>query len=265
MRHHIDLFAPLRSRFNLTGLVGAYSLRHGGVSESPFDSMNLGFSTGDDPDSVRINRVRFAQELKIPVERWVVAGQCHGHRVLEVTGSDVGEGALTPSERLRGYDAIVLAEANQFALSLCADCPLVIVADPRSIRAGIAHAGWRGTAAGVVEEMLEVLQAAGSELSHCFAAISPGICGDCFEVGEEVISASQACLHGREVPARQIDGRWHLDLRELIRLQLRHIGISDEQIDTVGGCTASDAARYFSHRRDRGRTGRHLSIIGLWT
>ncbi len=258
MRHHIDLFAPLRSRFNLTGLVGAYSLRHGGVSESPFDSMNLGFSTGDDPDSVRINRVRFAQELKIPVERWVVAGQCHGHRVLEVTGSDVGEGALTPSERLRGYDAIVLAEANQFALSLCADCPLVIVADPRSIRAGIAHAGWRGTAAGVVEEMLEVLQAAGSELSHCFAAISPGICGDCFEVGEEVFEAV-AQRPGAELARSEQT----LDLRAIHREILRSAGLSLGQICESKLCSYEDTSNCFSHRRDRGQTGRNGVILGF--
>ncbi len=258
MHHHIDLFAPLRARFDLAGLVGAYSLRHGGVSRSPFESLNLGFSTGDDPESVRVNRTRFAEDLQIPIERWVVAGQCHGHRVLEVNGSDGGEGALAPSERLRGYDALVLAEPNLFALSLSADCPLVVVADPRSIRAGVAHAGWRGTAAGVVEEMLGALEAAGSDLSECFAAISPGICGDCFEVGEEVFDA----VAQRPGAGIARSGQT-LDLRLIHREILRSAGLSPGRICQSEVCSYEDSSNCFSHRRDRGQTGRNGLILGF--
>ncbi len=253
----LDLFAPFRSNPAFAPWVAAYSTRRGGASAPPFDSHNLGFSTGDDPASVRENRQRLSDAVGAPLDAWVVPGQCHGKEVLTVGREDASEGALAPSARFRGFDAVLLAEPGIFALSLSADCPLVVIADPNQRRGGVAHAGWRGTAVGVVEALLEALAAAGSDLTECYAALSPGICGGCFEVGEEVFEAV-ADLPGARA-AR--DGN-RLDLRRIHREALTIAGFSPDRISRSPYCSFEDASVCFSHRRDKGRTGRNGAIVG---
>jgi polyphenol oxidase len=244
----------------IQGLRHAFSTRRGGVSSAPFHSLNLGLDLGDTLESVAENRRRLLDaSAMVSAAELVEVHQVHQATVLTVD--------RPPSSR-RDADGLITATPRLPIGVRTADCAPVLIAhapDDHADMIAAVHAGWRGATAGIVPHAVETMVHAGCALDRLVVAIGPAIGRDAFEVGEEVISASQACLQDRAVPARQIDGRWHLDLRELIRLQLRHIGISDEQIDTVGGCTASDATRYFSHRRDRGRTGRHLSIIGLWT
>jgi YfiH family protein len=254
----IDLFAPLRADRTLAGWIGAASTRAGGASEPPFDSLNLGFSTGDDPDRVRENRRRLAGALGIAPGDLVVPGQDHGARCAAVGRGDRGEGVLAPSSRLRGRDALLLAEPGVFALSLTADCPIVIVADPVGRRGGVAHAGWRGTAAGVVEALLDELRSAGSDLAACAAAIGPGICGECYEVGDEVIDAV-----ARRPGAREATRGRRLDLRAIHRATLVAAGIPPERISISSSCSREEAARFFSHRRDGARTGR-AGIVAGW-
>lgn len=253
----IDLFAPLRAHPSLAGWVAAASTRGGGASEAPFDSLNLGLSTGDDPDRVRENRRRFAAALGLAIGDWVVPGQCHGALCASVGRAERGEGALVPSSRLGGRDAILIREPGVFALSLSADCPVVAIADPSGRRGGVAHAGWRGTAAGVVESLIAELRRTGSDLGECLAAIGPGICGRCYEVGEEVHEAVAARPGAREARS----GR-RLDLRRIHRAILVESGIPPERIAVSPRCSFEEPAHFFSHRRDGARTGRGGVVAG---
>lgn len=235
-------------------LVAHYARRSGGVSESPFDSLNLGFSTGDDPGAVVENRRRLASALSIDLRRFIVPGQVHGAEVLVAQPSDVGEGAEAPSS-LPPHDAVLLSESGTFALSLSADCPLVAIMDPIGRRAGVAHAGWKGTAAGVILALVDALRAEGSETQHLRAAVSPGIGGGCYEVGEEVFAA----LSVQPGADAAQDGR-QLDLRTIHEATLRAAGVFE--VFRVAACSACEPESYFSYRRDQGKTGRNGLVIG---
>lgn len=248
----VDLAAPLRSGGCCEGLIASFPDRWGGVSETPFNSLNLGFSTGDDPAAVRENRRRFAEAAAISLEHVVVAGQCHGSEVAEVGLQHRGEGALAPSARLAGRDVVVLTEPGVFALSLTADCPLVAIADPLTRRAGVAHCGWRGTAEGALMRLLEVLEPGPEAL----AILSPAISGEKYRVGPEVHQAL-AGLPGAEAAVRD-EG---IDLRTVLREQLLRGGVESDRIALDVRCSASDGD-LFSYRRDQGSTGRGGLLIG---
>lgn len=236
--------------------VAAYGQRDGGVSTGEFASLNLGFSTGDDRDAVIENRRRLGVAVGAPIERWVVPGQVHGADVLEWDGAALPGGAGV-SDELPRADAVVLTHPGTFALSLSADCPLVVVADPVTRSAGVAHAGWRGTVAGVVENLVAALVAKGVSSHDLHAAVSPGIGVCCFEVGPEVLAAATP----RPGFAGAVRGS-HLDLRTLHRASLEQSGVPAERIQVSDECSYCAPQHYFSHRRDAGKTGRNGMVVG---
>lgn len=242
---------------DLESLVCHYAQRSGGVSEAPFASLNLGFSTGDDPLRVVENRRRLGEHLGAPLDHWIVAGQVHGADVVRPDRERRGEGAFSPSELFPAADALLLCDEDVFALTLGADCPSVIVADPVRRCVGVAHAGWRGTAAGVVQALVLAVVEAGSALTDLHAAVSPGICGGCYEVGIEVFAA----LAGQPGAAGARQGR-QLDLRSIHRAALCDLGVAEGRVRVHPDCTACLPERYFSHRRDRGDTGRNGVLVG---
>jgi polyphenol oxidase len=176
----------------------------------------------------------------------------HGNRVREIGGSDV---AKTVAD-LEG-DALISRTEGVAVAARTADCVPVLIAHPSSGHVAAAHAGWRGAAAGIVPRAIESLCHDPAEL---VVAIGPHIRVEAFEIGEEVAAAMEEASGGRVVIHRS-GARPHGSLVALIRLQLRDLGIPDEAIDDVGGCTHTQPAHFFSHRRERGKTGRHLSAI----
>ena len=248
----VDLAASFRSGGQCAGLVASFPDRWGGVSEAPFDTLNLGFSTGDDPDAVRQNRRRLVEAVSVSLDQLVVAGQIHGTEVAEVGLQHRGQGALAPSIRWAGRDVVVLTEPGVFALSLAADCPLVAIADPLTRKAGVAHCGWRGTAAGALNRLLEVLDPGPQAL----AMLSPAISGEKYPVGPEVHEA----LAGLPGAQQAVRGQG-FDLRTVLREQLLRGGFEAHRIALDDRCTASDGD-LFSFRRDRGHTGRGGLLIG---
>ncbi|MGE3166520.1 MAG: peptidoglycan editing factor PgeF [Planctomycetota bacterium] len=238
-------------------LVCHYAHRTGGVSAAPFDSLNLGFSTGDAAAAVVENRHRLAQTLDAPLDRWVVAGQVHGAQVTQPTAAHAAEGARAPSAVFSAADAVLLTEPHLFTLVLGADCPAVVIADPVRRWVGVAHAGWRGTVAGVIQALVAAFMARGSAPRDWVAAVSPGICGACYEVGEEVFAA----LASQPGAAAARSGR-QLDLRVTHRHILVAASVPPAAIRVHPDCTACRPERYFSHRRDHGATGRNGVLVG---
>lgn len=214
----------------------AFSTRLGGVSEPPFDSLNLGLLTDDEEEAVVENRRRLAAALGLEPEQVVFARQVHGTRLIEHPDQscDVVEA-----------DGHVVRGPGLAPLVFVADCLPVALAGPKGV--AMVHAGWRGLAGGIVAAGAEAVEATS-------AAIGPGIGPCCYEVGEEVLDAFSDLGDGIA------NGRM-LDLPEVARRLLARAGV--EQVEAAGLCTSCEPELFFSHRRDKGRTGRQAGIAWL--
>jgi polyphenol oxidase len=220
---------------DLDGATALFTTRHGGVSEGPYASLNLGRRTGDDGARVEANRERLGEVAGHDWGRFARAIQVHGTRVRRVDAVPRRE---DPWEEADGH---ATALAGVPAMVFVADClPIAIAGDD-----GVAmvHAGWRGLAGGIVAEAAAAL--GGGPLR---AAIGPGIGPCCYEVGDEV---------REQFPAEAAAGRM-LDLKLAARRALEAAGAAE--IHDAGLCTSCDA-RFFSHRRDEGVTGRQAGVV----
>ncbi|GAC1698450.1 MAG: purine nucleoside phosphorylase YfiH [Steroidobacteraceae bacterium] len=225
-----------------------FTLRSGGVSLAPFDSLNVGIHVGDAADAVRENRRRVRERLRLPAEpAWTE--QVHGTEVLDL---DAPAAASGPA------DALITRHAGRVCVVQVADCLPVLLAARDGSGVAAVHAGWRGLAAGVLEATIRRL---GVSPARLMAWLGPAIGQQHFEVGSEVRSA----FVGRDAGAAGAfsanpGGRWQCDLAGLARQRLGAAGVGA----VFGGewCTYADPARFFSFRRD-GRCGRMAALIWL--
>lgn len=217
---------------DLDGAGAAFSTRLGGVSEAPFDSLNLGLLTDDRAEAVSENRRRLAAALGFEAERIVFARQVHATRLVE----HPREGDLVEA------DGHVIREPGLAALVFTADCLPVAVAGSKGM--AMMHAGWRGLAGGI-------LAAGAQAVGATSAAIGPGIGPCCYEVGDDVLESFSDL--GEGVAAGRM-----LDLVEVARRQLARAGV--KRVESAGLCTSCEAELLFSHRRDEGRTGRQGGV-----
>jgi len=249
------------------GIVHAFSTRQGGVSRPPFDTLNLGQSVGDDSAAVEQNRRRLFGAFGIDAARVVRAWQAHEDGVLRVdaglTGRPGFPGCLL-DERAK-FDALITRLAGLALVVTTADCLPILIHDP--VRAAVAavHAGWRGTAKRIAARALGAMREAyGTDPADCRAAIGPGIRGCCFEVDAAVTDSMAAALPNWEKHARaNRSGHWLLDLAEVNRAILEAAGVRADCIEDVGLCTSCRNALFFSHRAEKGRTGRMMNFILL--
>jgi polyphenol oxidase len=230
--------APSRVRSLIT-------TRNGGVSTGAHASFNLGLRAADDPQAVAKNRAILRDELPgHPV--WM--RQVHGNQVIradEATGEPEADAAYT---RLSGTVCTVMI----------ADCLPVLLCDVSATVVGVAHAGWRGLSSGVVENTLAAMRAPAGEL---LAFLGPAIGPAAFEVGADVRDAFLASDAAAEVAFKpKSSGKWLADLFLLTRQRLLRAGVRN--IYGGGLCTFSDAARFYSYRRDQ-TTGRMAALIWL--
>ena len=219
----------------------AFSTRLGGISEGPFSSLNLGVRTDDDAAAVVENRTRLCAAVGADPDGATMAWQRHGATVTRAEP----RGIVTPGTVYDHCDGLWSDEPGRGMLLLTADCmPIAIArADERRPALAILHAGWRGLLAGVAGSGVRAL--GGGVL---VAAIGPCIGPCCYEVGDEVAEPYREAF-GDDVVR---DGR--LDLGTAAERALRAAGV--ERVDRLDPCTSCHADRFFSHRRDSGRTGR---------
>jgi YfiH family protein len=252
----------LRSDLIAAPFAHAFSTRAGGVSASPFDTLNLGARWGDAAANVEENRRRLVRAVSGGAGPLYVARQVHGAGVAIVRDGD------DPAWIARmEADALVTNDPGLTLGVFVADCIPAIVADPRSGAVAAAHAGWRGTVAGVLPAVVRVLGAEfGARPGDLRVALGPAIGPCCFEVGPEVVDAFRAALReaadGVVLPSpRGVAGKWHVDLKAANRLLLERAGVAPDAIDAGPECTCHDGARFFSYRRDRDRTGQQMGIV----
>lgn len=242
------------------GVRGFVTLRHGGVSRGPWGraggeagGWNLGGHCGDEPSDVARNRALLRGLL--PAEPlWL--DQVHGTEVFDVDARELAADAVPPRA-----DAAVTGRRGAVLAVLTADCLPVLLTNASGSVAGIAHAGWRGLAGGVLERTVEAL-ARLTDDRRWLAWLGPAIGPACFEVGGEVRDAfvgHDGDAGAAFVPAASA-GKWMADLDALARLRLARAGV--HSIRGGGRCTVSDRESFYSYRRDR-ITGRMASLIWL--
>lgn len=238
---------PIRPDWPASPRVGALvSTRRGGASVGSYASLNLGTRCGDDPAAVAENRRLLAAWLPAPPV-WL-------HQVHGTTVADADAARRTGAEPQA--DAAVAREAGTVCAVLVADCMPVLFTDDAGTVVAAAHAGWRGLCAGVLEATLEAMRVPAPSVQ---AWLGPAIGPRAYEVGDDVRAAFLARDPGC-APAFAPDaaGRWRLDLFAVARRRLTRCGV--RRIDGGEHCTHSDAARFFSYRRDR-VTGRMAALI----
>ncbi len=239
------------------GFRHAFSTRPGGVSRGAFASFNLGRDLGDDVRAVLENRRRLAAALDYGVDSLHEVEQVHRSRCVRLA-----EDASPAKTRALEADALIAVSGVGPVAVRTADCVPLLLACPRTGAVAAVHAGWRGAVAGVVPIAVDALLECPEPTrpQELLVAIGPHIRVAAFEVGEEVAARIQASTPGRLVIERR-GGRPYADLAKLIRAQLAGRGVTAAHIDDVGGCTFSEPERFFSYRRDAGRTGRQLALI----
>ena len=229
-----------------SGVRALVTTRRGGVSAGSYASLNLATHVGDDGSAVTANRHRLRHALGLPVEpAWLE--QVHGTGV-----------AVLPRTAHGAADAAVTFARGNVCAVLVADCLPVFLASRAGDRVGIAHAGWRGLVAGVVEATVAALDC---EPGSLIAWLGPSIGPEAFEVGHEVRDAFLARDPGASVAFRPgREGRFLADLPALARRRLATAGVT--AVHGGGLCTHADPARFYSYRRD-GATGRMATLAWL--
>jgi polyphenol oxidase len=233
----------------LPGARVAFSTRRGGLSKPPYESLNLGILTGDEPERVVENRRRLTAALDISAERIAFGRQVHGVDLTTPATplhcSFTADGGARELRGLGEADGHVVSAPGQAALVFVADCLPVALAGPGGV--AMLHCGWRGLAGGIVARGAAAVGATD-------AAIGPGIGACCYEVGDEVLDAFADLDEGIAA------GRM-LDLAEVARQLLRRPGVG--RIEIAGLCTSCETERFFSHRRNEGRSGRQAGIAWI--
>lgn len=250
------------------GVSAGFTGRNGGVGSAPYATLNLGLHVGDEPAAVVDNRRLLAGALETPLEAWTYGEQVHGARVQLVEPAHRGRGTLAQADAFPEADAFITAGRGIMMAALFADCVPLFFLDPVHGAIGLAHAGWKGTAQRIARRTVEAMgQTFGTRPADLHAAIGPSIGVCCYEVDDRVIGSitAQTGLQGepffRPNPANA--GKFMLNLQEINRKIMIEAGILPQHIEMTKLCTSCAGSRFFSHRKENGRTGRMAAWIGF--
>ncbi|MEL1134220.1 peptidoglycan editing factor PgeF [Desulfitobacterium sp. THU1] len=242
------------------GIQIGFSTRWGGISSSPYATLNLGLHVGDSPNQVEINRKLWFAEWNALSGEVALGEQVHGTKIHQVTERDAGRGSDSLDTVITGVDGLITV-THTALMAFFADCVPVFFYHPLLQAVGIAHAGWKGTSGKIVSEMLEMFRLRGGDPAECWAAIGPSIGPCCYEVDEHVRMEFEKSFSKTPFlkPGRQ--GHSQLDLQEANSMILREAGIPPEKIWIARECTACHTDSFFSHRREGPKTGRMAGWI----
>jgi YfiH family protein len=255
-----------------------FSSRLGGVSRAPFATLNLALHVADEDDTVIANRRLLAKALHIEPERWVCAEQVHGNNVLAVERAQCAAGLLRREDALPDADGMMTNDDGVWLTSFYADCVPLYFYDPVHRVIATAHAGWRGTVADIVGEVLRGMVAKyGSDVREVRGLIGPAIGACCYEVDEQVRAAVAGVLADDEnhqdgdssksskgvsalarvcKPSENGQGKYKLDLKRCNQMLMMKAGMLPQHIESSQYCTCCRSDLFFSHRGEQGKTGR---------
>lgn len=232
---------------------GVFS-RKGGVSPVPWSSLNLGGTVGDSPSNVSENLSRLVSVSGFSESQLFQVKQIHSAKVIK---ADLSEDAI------REGDAITTDRKGLLLLMRFADCVPILFYDPDHLAIAIAHAGWMGTLKGVVAEVVRAMIAFyGSSPDQIRVGIGPSIGPDHYRVGDDVIRKTKEAFpqEYEQILIESSDGV-KLDLWKANEIHLRKAGV--RRIDIAGICTGCEPGKWYSHRAEKGKTGRFGAVIGL--
>jgi len=257
--HHDLVYYQFDRLARAFGVAHGVFTRLGGVSPKPFDSLNVGSTVGDEIANVQANRESMAAALGACDADTRTTWQIHGADVVVARGR-AAQGWPPPQA-----DGIITNERELPLAMRFADCVPLVFYDPVQQAIGLAHAGWRGTVAGIGPATIKAMEGAfGSRPADIIAGIGPSIGPCCYEVGADVtqqIEDSFGTLEGLIHRQAGNGNRPHLDLWVANRLALAQAGVT--VIEVAGICTASNTDEFFSHRAEAGQTGRFGALISL--
>ena len=244
--------SPLLS--NVTGVSHRFFSRIGGTSPTPWTGLNTSLTVMDAPARVKENLARIRFQIGVGSDALLSVTQVHGNEVVEVTHlEDVSEVKA---------DGLFTQLPNVALAIRTADCVPILMTDKSATVVAALHAGWRSAVADIVGEGLKKIQAAtGVHADALRVALGPCIGKERFEVGDDVRVLANQLQDSDAFFAPQSNGKYLFDLRGFLEKRLSVLGVS--QVDYVGGCTFSDTETYFSHRAEKGNTGRQMSVIAL--
>ena len=252
-----NLFAPFAPQITCIT-----STRLGGVSQSPFHSLNLSTRVGDDENNVNENRLRLCRAMEIEPEMVTQAQLVHGNNIEIITES-------LPSSfsyKFPETDGLVTNSVNRSLFIPVADCAAVAFFDPQKRVIGMLHSGWKGVVNRINQKMIETMQITyGSDPSDILVGVSPCLGPCCYEVHQDFISTFTEAFptKAQDFFLPQTDDSIHFDMWSAIRWQLEESGILPEHVEGPTLCTACHVDEFYSHRKERGKTGRFASIIVL--
>ncbi|MCJ8011354.1 peptidoglycan editing factor PgeF [Paenibacillus sp. KQZ6P-2] len=265
------MLEPWVSRYD--GLSAGFTGRNGGVGQTPYHTLNCAFHVGDRPDDVIANRERVAAALGFTLEAWTCGEQVHRADIAIIDQDNRGAGSMNRESGIQDTDGLLTNEPGVMLASFYADCVPLFFFDPKQQVVGLAHAGWKGTVAGIAGKMVEKMRDTfGSQSEDIVAAIGPSIGSCCYEVDEKVMS------HVRDLENHFLGnekystsdwyitkdgGKYMLNLKEMNRHIMIKAGILPTHIECTTWCTSCRNDLFFSYRKDGGTTGRMASWIGL--
>lgn len=243
-------------------LVAGFSARRLGED---MHCRNYALHVGDRPEQVIQNREQLAEHLGMSLTAWTCGEQVHGTHVELVTERERGYGRTERESAFPDTDGMLTKEPNILLASYYADCVPLYFYSPDIDMIGVAHAGWKGTVGGIGAKMVRKLQEHGAELEQIRAAIGPSIGACCYEVDHRVIDPLKVAIPDEtileQIAVSHVPGKWQLDLKKANNELLKRTGIRPDHIVQTKWCTSCDAGYFYSHRRDRGKTGRMVAWI----
>jgi polyphenol oxidase len=252
---------------NTNLVVNAFSTRLGGVSKSPFNSLNLSYQVNDKENCVLENRKIISDILNINYRSMTSAQQVHKDKITVVKEEDKGKGAFTPSEAIKESDALI-TNLPEIPLLMCyADCVPIFILDPIKKVIGLIHSGRKGTELELtLKTLFKMKTIFGTTPRSCLTAIFPSIGPCCYNIKFQDETANY-CLSednfNSKVVSKRNKGSWYLDLKKANYWQLVKGGVEEKNIFVNEICTADYPELFFSYRRDKGNTGRMAAIFML--
>jgi hypothetical protein len=238
-----------------------FTTRNGGISRPPYNSLNLGYNTEDAHHNVEGNRSNLTRAFDLHPHQLLTVKQVHGSDILVVDqpNYDLSHFLTVAS------DAIITNQPGFMFGVLVADCFPVLLYEP-DLRVGAAvHVGWRGAANCLLGKTVEAMRTNfGCRPEKLLAAVGPGIAAHHYEVDRAVRDAfRQGSGHWDQIASETALGKWQLDLQRSCLLQLEDLGLRPDGTSVVEECTCCHRELFFSHRRDKGTTGRQLGFMIL--
>ncbi len=244
----------------------AVTTRHGGKSIFPYESLNLGINTDDLPDSINSNHLRISNALNFNLSDLVSSIQVHKDKILTLKQKPEKNSSKVPGSCFSGFDSII---TNQTAITLIiriADCVPILIYDPELNVIAVVHAGWKGTLSEITAKTVQKMKKEfGCLEENIKAGIGPSIGKCCYTVSNEIADQFTDRLQEYEYFVDYKNSSPHINLKEANRSQLILSGVNEDKIEVSELCTSCCSNIFFSHRREKGRTGRFALLAGLRT